>query len=458
MESNNAKINLVNLVSASMVAEPKFGPEDQTSSHIRNLVREVALKDPEFVLKLALYVRDDLNIRSTANFLLALAADTPNCTPYLKKYFKATIRLPSDWLDVAALYQMLPERNLQGRALPTSLREAMTHKFGDFDAYQLGKYNKEGRNKRKAKKVKADKQRREQAGEEEDPAEAAAAAAAAPKKSNLTMKQMIRQLHIRDPVEYVMCILGKKYPLTEEAFRASKLVGAFELERAGKRMKLPIPETWETLVSAKGNKAATWEELIDHKKLPFMAMLRNLRNLILAGVSFRHHSWVLSKLNNEGAVAASRQFPFSFFSAYEAIDIDLAKLREEVAAAKQAQKEQQAAGAAASKDGKGAKQKKKKVVEKEVTVDADGQAVVRRKKKVVIPAQMPDEALLKRYREALDNAVKFATVHNVKPIRGSTVVLCNVAADMRVKCNSAKGMGGVRQVHEVGILLGLMCK
>lgn len=49
------------------------------------------------------------------------------------------------------------------------------------------------------------------------------------------------------------------------------------LEKAGLRMKLPTPETWETLLSEKGNKSSTWEELIEHKKLPFMAMLRNLR-------------------------------------------------------------------------------------------------------------------------------------------------------------------------------------
>lgn len=27
-------------------------------------------------------------------------------------------------------------------------------------------------------------------------------------------------------------------------------------------MKLPIPETWETQVSLKGNKAKTWEDLL----------------------------------------------------------------------------------------------------------------------------------------------------------------------------------------------------
>jgi telomerase protein component 1 len=110
-------------------------------------------------------------------------------------------------------------------------------------------------------------------------------------------------------------------------------------------------------VALKGNKASTWETLlgkfshdrntspiheclIDHKKLPFMAMLRNLRNMIKAGISSKHHNLVLRKLADEvhthqfyfspfsklncffpqGAVINSKQFPFRFFSAYEVLD------------------------------------------------------------------------------------------------------------------------------------------
>lgn len=53
-----------------------------------------------------------------------------------------------------------------------------------------------------------------------------------------------------------------RYPKTPEEFYQCHLPGAWESERAGKRMKLPVPETWETQVSLKGNKAKTWEDLI----------------------------------------------------------------------------------------------------------------------------------------------------------------------------------------------------
>ena len=43
-----------------------------------------------------------------------------------------------------------------------------------------------------------------------------------------------------------------RYPEDLESFYQTRLPGTWDAERAGKRMKLPTPETWETQV----NKAA----------------------------------------------------------------------------------------------------------------------------------------------------------------------------------------------------------
>ncbi len=79
--------------------------------------------------KVALYVRDDLNIRSTANYILALCSTLPSSSAFLKLYLPAVVRLPSDWLDIPALYLCLEARSLQGRSFPASLRKAMAPKF-----------------------------------------------------------------------------------------------------------------------------------------------------------------------------------------------------------------------------------------------------------------------------------------------------------------------------------------
>lgn len=51
-----------------------------------------------------------------------------------------------------------------------------------------------------------------------------------------------------------------------------------------------------------------------------MAMLRNLRNMIKAGISEKHHQWVIKKLTDQGAVTNSRLFPTQFFAAYQALN------------------------------------------------------------------------------------------------------------------------------------------
>ena len=61
-------------------------------------------------------------------------------------------------------------------------------------------------------------------------------------------------------------------------------------------MKIPTPTTWETELSSQGNSAEVWERLIVEKKLPYMALLRNLRNLLNAGVSQEVHEMVIARI------------------------------------------------------------------------------------------------------------------------------------------------------------------
>jgi hypothetical protein len=61
-----------------------------------------------------------------------------------------------------------------------------------------------------------------------------------------------------------------------------------------------------------------------------MAMLRNLRNLIITGISPEFHEIVINRLTDEKTVTNSRQLPWRFLSAYEAINIDLEKLMNDI--------------------------------------------------------------------------------------------------------------------------------
>ena len=83
--------------------------------------------------------------------------------------------------------------------------------------------------------------------------------------------------------------------------------------------ELAVPYTWETELSALGQvkyenenaKAEAfkmkWEELIDSGKIGYMALMRNLRNIVEAKVSTAHVRKVCDFLSNEKAVANSKQ-------------------------------------------------------------------------------------------------------------------------------------------------------
>jgi len=79
--------------------------------------------------------------------------------------------------------------------------------------------------------------------------------------------------------------------------------------------ELEPPMTWETELSKNGNNKETWEKLIDSGKVGYMALLRNLRNIINATPD--NIDAVFETISNADNVRKSGQFPFRFFSAYK---------------------------------------------------------------------------------------------------------------------------------------------
>jgi hypothetical protein len=67
--------------------------------------------------------------------------------------------------------------------------------------------------------------------------------------------------------------------------------------------------------------AEEWLACFDH--MGYMAKLRNLRNLDMAGVSVADKRKIGESLANPEAVAKSRQLPMRFLSAYKAVQNDV---------------------------------------------------------------------------------------------------------------------------------------
>ncbi len=78
-------------------------------------------------------------------------------------------------------------------------------------------------------------------------------------------------------------------------------------------------DTWETEISSEKNesKKDSWEKLIKENKMGYMALLRNLNNLVKEGVSDEVIDKAIEKLTDPEEVARSKQLPFRFVTAYE---------------------------------------------------------------------------------------------------------------------------------------------
>ncbi len=83
--------------------------------------------------------------------------------------------------------------------------------------------------------------------------------------------------------------------------------------------ELKSTNTWEARSSKGENKEKMWGELVGSNELGYMALLRNLRN-ILKSADAATIKDALVKIANKEAVLKSKQLPFRFLSAYNAID------------------------------------------------------------------------------------------------------------------------------------------
>jgi hypothetical protein len=137
------------------------------------------------------------------------------------------------------------------KPLPKQLRTGLARAFGRFDEYQLAKYDREG------------------------------------------------PVRLRD-----VLFLSHAKPETPEREALYKRVAQRELV---------VPDTWEVALSAGGDKRENWQRLIREGKLGYLALLRNLRNMVEVGVDLA--------LIRDAVVArkgAHRVLPFRYVAAARA--------------------------------------------------------------------------------------------------------------------------------------------
>ena len=273
----SAKLRLYKKVCTSLVGEQKFYQRGEKHDlGILKDIQTVAKEDPEWVLKLAAYARNEMYLRSIGVMVLCEASRIEECRPFVRKWTPFILRRADEPKE--ALAYML---NHYGRPVPKCLRKGMAEAMRWFDEYQLEKYDQ-------ARKGQDD----------------------------VTFMDVLRLVRPRPRNRSQEAAFGYLCEKVQDADLIPKIAAKREFDQLtewGPKAQKLMAEghlTWEVAISKFGNRKAVWDGL----KLPFMAGLRNLRNMIKAGADIEP---VLKMLKDPEAVRRSKQLPFRFYTAHQ---------------------------------------------------------------------------------------------------------------------------------------------
>lgn len=208
----------------------------------------------EFCAKAILYARREFGMRSITHVAASMLARRISGEKWAKNFYDKIVYRLDDMTEILALHLSNKQK------LSNAMKRGFASAFERFDAYQIAKYRGEGN------KVKL--------------------------------------------VDAVNLVHPKKSPKNGDAI---------ELLVKG---ELKSFDTWETMLSAVGNdiekKIQVWKTLLSEKKLGYMALLRNVRNIILLRDD-ELSKMCLDSLLDKDAIHKSLVLPFRFSTAYEQI-------------------------------------------------------------------------------------------------------------------------------------------
>ncbi len=259
------ELELYTAVATAGLSDQFYEKADAKLQRICDLIES---NEAAFTAKLAVYVREQMHLRSIPLVLTVELAKRYNGDALISKLTNRVVKRADEITELLAYYIIANERKnvKQLNKLSKQLQKGLAEAFNRFDEYQFAKYNRDA-------KVK--------------------------------LKDALFLVHPKAKDEAQQALFDKIV-----------------------KDELQVPYTWEVELSALGQQQydtvelkqdafrAKWEELIFSNKVGYMATLRNLRNILEAEVSKEALNKVCEYLSNEKAVANSKQLPFRFLSAY----------------------------------------------------------------------------------------------------------------------------------------------
>ncbi|MBR5436799.1 MAG: TROVE domain-containing protein [Muribaculaceae bacterium] len=247
---------------------------ERGGERVNRIVELIGKVQPMFVAQLAVYTRTVMNLRSVPLLLLVELARRHNGDDLVSRAVEKTVNRADEIMELLMCYQWRnpnPDSVKKLGHLSRQIQVGLQKAFNKFDEYQFAKYDRD----------------------------------------NLKVR-------LRD----ALFVVHPKAKNEDQQAIFDKIANR----------QLETPYTWETELSALGqSKFLTddmrndafrqkWKELIHSCRLGYMALLRNLRNILNAGVAYNDISVVTERISDAQQVAKSKQLPFRFLSAYREIE------------------------------------------------------------------------------------------------------------------------------------------
>ena len=217
------------------------------AERIGALVPKVAA---EKVAAMAVEAREDMKLRHAPLLIVREMARHEGHKALVADTLDRIVQRPDELTEFLAIYwsdALGPMQQRKTRAVSAQVKKGLARAFSKFDAYQLAKYNRDG------------------------------------------------AVRLRD-------VLFLTHAKPKDAAQ----------EKVWKELvdgKLAAPDTWEVKLSGGADKRATFERLIAEKKLGSLALLRNLRGMLLAGVPKATIGAALDEMRTD------RVLPYRFIAA-----------------------------------------------------------------------------------------------------------------------------------------------
>lgn len=246
---------------------------EKGGSEMKEIIALMDRVEPEFIAKLAIYTRNEGNLRSVSHLLAARLAKYLSGEEWAKRFYNRIVVRPDDMSEILACYAYLNgKKGKDISKIPNAMKRGFKSVLERLDAYQIDKY-KMGRRE-------------------------------------ISLVDLVNLFHPK--------VNEKNAEAYRRLMKGESLKGLYDSKILEKEMSDAGQNalTGEEKMKAKHDAIAS---VVDNASgMPIMNLIRNLRNIILYAPDKVDE--VCRQLHNADKIENSRLLPFRFASAYGEVE------------------------------------------------------------------------------------------------------------------------------------------